>query len=102
MTAYFLWLGENRERITKALGTGFVSLPFTTMKGLIRWFISRNGAQVAKAGGDEWRAMSEKEKDTWKQRSEADKKRYAQEKAGIRSGGVDSEDEGTTKRKARK
>jgi hypothetical protein len=71
-------------------------------KNISLWF--RSITLVAKAAGEEWKAMPEKEKATWKQRAEADKERYAQEKAGnYNAGGGDSdEDDGASKKKARK
>uniref|UniRef100_A0A0K0EL98 HMG box domain-containing protein n=1 Tax=Strongyloides stercoralis TaxID=6248 RepID=A0A0K0EL98_STRER len=53
LSAFFFWLKENRERIKKP-GMGV--------------------AEVAKAAGLEWNALTDKKK--WEKKAEDDKKRY--------------------------
>ena len=59
VTAFFLYMRVNRERLVKAIGSG----------------------AIAKVAGVEWKALSQKDKDAWKQRAEDDKQRYARERA---------------------
>lgn len=59
VTAFFLYMRVNRERLVKAIGSG----------------------AIAKVAGEEWKALSQKDKDAWKQRAEDDKQRYARERA---------------------
>ena len=58
-TPYFLFLMENRARITKAVGT----------------------KEALKAAGNEWRALPNQQKEMWNQRAEEDKNRYERELA---------------------
>merc|ERR1711957_160259 len=57
MTGYWLWLGENRAALTKELGTG-------------------KGSEVAKLGGEKWRALPEKEKAPIEKKAAALKAEY--------------------------
>merc|ERR1712085_186800 len=56
-TGYWLWLGENRAALTKELGTG-------------------KGSEVAKLGGEKWRALPEKEKAPIEKKAAALKAEY--------------------------
>ena len=56
LTAYFLWLQENREAIKKP---------------------GMSATAVAKAAGAAWREMTDKSK--WEKKAEEDKKRYDRE-----------------------
>jgi|UniRef100_A0A914P2H0 structure-specific recognition protein 1 len=58
LTAYFIWLQENREAIKKP---------------------GMSATQVAKAAGALWRELSDKSK--WEKKAEEDKKRYERENA---------------------
>lgn len=58
MTAYFLWLQENRNRIKKD-GMG--------------------AADVAKLAGAEWRSLEDSDKLEWQKRADGDKERYSRE-----------------------
>ena len=62
MSAFFIWMGENRERLKKP-GMGV--------------------ADVAKAAGVEWRKLTDKSK--WEKMAENDKKRYEVEMGKYRS-----------------
>jgi hypothetical protein len=62
MSAFFIWMGENRERLKKP-GMGV--------------------ADVAKAAGVEWRKLTDKSK--WEKKAEDDKKRYEVEMGKYRS-----------------
>merc|ERR1712085_6229 len=57
MTGYWLWLGENHAALTKELGTG-------------------KGSEVAKLGGEKWRALPEKEKAPIEKKAAALKAEY--------------------------
>ncbi|KAE9554192.1 hypothetical protein FO519_002613 [Halicephalobus sp. NKZ332] len=65
-TAYFLWMNENRSKITKA---------------------GMNVAEVAKEGGALWKAMSESEKKPWEEKAKKDKERYEKEIAEYKASG---------------
>ena len=58
LTAYFIWLAENREAIKKP---------------------GMSATQVAKAAGAAWRELTDKSK--WEKKAEEDKKRYERENA---------------------
>uniref|UniRef100_A0A0K0EEI9 HMG box domain-containing protein n=1 Tax=Strongyloides stercoralis TaxID=6248 RepID=A0A0K0EEI9_STRER len=58
LSAYFLWLSDNRSTIKKP-GMGV--------------------ADVAKAAGSIWRGMSPEDKAEWEKKAEDDKRRYASE-----------------------
>eukprot|EP00419_Tripos_fusus_P022777 CAMPEP_0172712436 /NCGR_PEP_ID=MMETSP1074-20121228/61097_1 /TAXON_ID=2916 /ORGANISM="Ceratium fusus, Strain PA161109" /LENGTH=206 /DNA_ID=CAMNT_0013536363 /DNA_START=49 /DNA_END=669 /DNA_ORIENTATION=- len=58
--AYWMWLGENRQKITSELGPC-------------------KGNLVSKAAGDKWRAMSDAEKVPWVKKAEINKNEYAKQ-----------------------
>merc|ERR1712151_940240 len=80
-SAYWLWLGENREALQAE--------------------VSKKGAKsdvtaVAKAGGEKWRAMSAKAKEPFEKKAAELKKKYDQEMAEYKknnAGADDDEDE---------
>jgi len=57
MTAYFMWLNDNRERITAALG-------------------GKGGPAVTKRGSEEWKALAAKEKSSYEDRAKKAKEEY--------------------------
>jgi len=57
MTAYFLWLGENREKITKMLGNA-------------------KGSEVSKKGGEMWKALPESARKPFEQLAKEKKEAY--------------------------
>ncbi|CAJ0585510.1 unnamed protein product, partial [Mesorhabditis spiculigera] len=61
MSAFFFWLGENRQRIKKD-GMGV--------------------AEVAKAAGEEWGVLKDKSK--WEKMAEKDKRRYETDMAAYK------------------
>jgi len=56
-TAYWLWLGDNRENITKALG-------------------SAKGSDVAKKGGEMWKALSDAARAPYEKKAKEQKDAY--------------------------
>ncbi|KAE9550165.1 hypothetical protein FO519_006625 [Halicephalobus sp. NKZ332] len=62
LTAYFLWLNQNRESLKKP---------------------GMTATQVAKAAGEAWRNLTDKSK--WEKMAEEDKKRYEKELAAYKS-----------------
>uniref|UniRef100_A0A7E5A160 HMG box domain-containing protein n=1 Tax=Panagrellus redivivus TaxID=6233 RepID=A0A7E5A160_PANRE len=62
LTAYFIWLQENREAIKKP---------------------GMTATQVAKAAGAAWRELTDKTK--WEKKAEDDKKRYDREIAAYKA-----------------
>eukprot|EP00928_Gymnodinium_smaydae_P058792 TRINITY_DN419_c0_g1_i2.p2 TRINITY_DN419_c0_g1~~TRINITY_DN419_c0_g1_i2.p2 ORF type:complete len:210 (+),score=87.56 TRINITY_DN419_c0_g1_i2:51-632(+) len=70
VSAYWIWLGENREAIAKECGVG-------------------KGSVVAKAAGEKWKKMGDKEKAPFEKRAAEDKARFEKEMAEFTSqGGV--------------
>jgi len=65
-TAYFLWMNENRSKITKP---------------------GMSVADVAKEGGAQWKAMSEADKKPWEEKAKKDKERYEKEMAEYKASG---------------
>jgi len=57
MSAYFTWLNENRERITKMVG-------------------GKGGPEVTKKGSQMWKELPEKEKKPFEDRAQKDKAEY--------------------------
>lgn len=57
MTAYFAWLNDNRERITKLLG-------------------GKGGSEVAKKGSEMWKTLPEKEKSVYESKAKKEKEEY--------------------------
>merc|ERR1712125_110383 len=57
MSAYFMWLNDNRERITAALG-------------------GKGGPAVTKRGSEEWKALAAKEKSSYEERAKKAKDEY--------------------------
>merc|ERR1712087_821904 len=56
MGAYFMWMNDNRERITKLVGG--------------------KGSEVAKKGSEMWKTLPQKEKSTYETKAKLDKERY--------------------------
>jgi len=70
VNAYWLWLGENRESLTKEAGSG-------------------KGSAVGKLAGQKWNALSEAAKKPYGKKAEALKKEYEQKMADfVAAGGV--------------
>mmetsp|Transcript_13854 Transcript_13854/g.37056 ORF Transcript_13854/g.37056 Transcript_13854/m.37056 type:complete len:202 (+) Transcript_13854:83-688(+) len=70
VNAYWLWLGENRESLTKEAGSG-------------------KGSAVGKLAGQKWKTMSEAAKKPYEKKAEALKQEYAQKMADfVAAGGV--------------
>jgi len=57
LTAYFMWLNENREKIVAMVG-------------------SAKGPDVGKKGGEMWKKMSPKEQKPWVDRNQEEKAKY--------------------------
>jgi len=67
---YWLWLGENRESLTKEAGSG-------------------KGSAVGKLAGQKWKTMSEAAKKPYEKKAEALKQEYEQKMADfVAAGGV--------------
>jgi hypothetical protein len=56
-TAYWLWLGDNRERIVTMLGSG-------------------KGSEVAKKGGEMWKALADADRQPYERRAKEQKDAY--------------------------
>merc|ERR1712061_801214 len=56
-TAYWLWLGDNRERITAMVGTG-------------------KGSEVGKKAGEMWKALAGSEKQPYEKKAKEQKDEY--------------------------
>merc|ERR1719197_1406049 len=56
-SAYWLWLGDNRERIVTMLGTG-------------------KGTEVSKKGGEMWKALTDADRKPYEQRAKEQKDAY--------------------------
>mmetsp|Transcript_40791 Transcript_40791/g.105440 ORF Transcript_40791/g.105440 Transcript_40791/m.105440 type:complete len:201 (+) Transcript_40791:88-690(+) len=70
VNAYWLWLGENRESLTKEAGSG-------------------KGSAVGKLAGQKWKTMSEAAKKPYEKKAEALKQEYEQKMADfVAAGGV--------------
>mmetsp|Transcript_61469 Transcript_61469/g.173595 ORF Transcript_61469/g.173595 Transcript_61469/m.173595 type:complete len:202 (-) Transcript_61469:401-1006(-) len=70
VNAYWLWLGENRESLTKEAGSG-------------------KGSAVGKLAGQKWNVLSEAAKKPYGKKAEALKKEYEQKMADfVAAGGV--------------
>eukprot|EP00887_Chlorella_sp_A99_P002324 scaffold10.g2324.t1 len=61
-SAYFIFMNENREKIKK-------ENPEATF------------GQIGKIAGEQWKALSDKEKEPYTKKAEKDKERYEKEKA---------------------
>jgi len=57
LSSYFMWLNDNRERLTKLCG-------------------GKGGPEVAKKGSEEWKALSEKDKKPYDDRVQKEKAKY--------------------------
>ncbi|GMT19599.1 hypothetical protein PFISCL1PPCAC_10896 [Pristionchus fissidentatus] len=79
LSAYFIWLGENRSTIKKD---------------------GDSVADVARKGGEMWKAMSADDKKPWEKKAAADKERYEKEMAEYKkNGGAPASSSGGTKKK---